>query len=174
MLNTIRLEEGIRGLYRGVVPAMLTLPVFLGIYWPVYESLKRSDILIGLCHDNQHLTHLSAAVVGEGVSSIITNPLWVIRTRIQTDYLHQLTNTIGSEAHNRQQIREVSMRSVVRETMRNEGLYGFSRGISASLLGLSFPAIQFPLCKFLTATRSIEYLTSTIYPSTLYLTLIYR
>lgn len=142
MFRKIRREEGIKGLFRGIGPAMLTLPLFLGIYWPIYDSVKHSDSMANLCNHNLHLIHLSAAVIGEGISSIITNPLWVIRTRIQTDYLHQLSESSPITTK-----RTLSIRSVVHDIIKNEGFIGFTKGISASLIGLSFPAIQFPLCK---------------------------
>ena len=143
MLHKIRREEGIKGLFRGIGPAMLTLPLFLGIYWPIYNSVKHSDSMANLCNHNLHFIHLSSAVIGEGISSIITNPLWVIRTRIQTDYLHQLSESSLPIAAQR----TLSIRSVVHDIFKNEGVFGFTKGISASLIGLSFPAIQFPLCK---------------------------
>lgn len=39
-LKTIFREEGVKGLYRGLGPALCTVPVFWGIYWTTYERLK--------------------------------------------------------------------------------------------------------------------------------------
>jgi solute carrier family 25 folate transporter 32 len=131
IVRDIYKEEGVRGPYRGLLSGLITLPIFFGLYWPIYESMKVS------LTDNTSISlpgvHILSAVVAEATANIITNPLWVIRTRIQALSLH------GSHSP--------SITRVAYELYHYEGIKSFSHGISASMLGLSFAAIQFPLCK---------------------------
>jgi solute carrier family 25 folate transporter 32 len=145
--NTVRIiakifvDEGIPGLFRGVGPALFTLPLFLGIYWPIYNSLK-TFLPQEFPSINIHLSHLLAAISGEAIASIVTSPFWVIRTRIQTQFLHQ----------DKPQISTIRM---IKKMYKDEGMRSFYRGLGASFLGLIHPAIQFPLCKLLSFSGSI-------------------
>ena len=43
MVNTLRtiwIEEGVRGLYRGLEPSLFTIPLFWAMYFPVYDIIK--------------------------------------------------------------------------------------------------------------------------------------
>jgi solute carrier family 25 folate transporter 32 len=133
IVRDIYKEEGIRGPYRGLLSGLITLPIFYGLYWPMYESMKVS--LTNNTSISLPGVHILSAVVAEAAANIITNPLWVIRTRIQALSLH------GSHSP--------SITRVAYELYHYEGMKSFSHGISASMLGLTFPAIQFPVCKSL-------------------------
>lgn len=143
MIRTIYKEEGLRGVFRGVGPAMFTIPLFWGVYWPIYDRLK------AYYHDtypdmNTHTSHMCCAVGAGVVSDVMTNPFWVTRTRIQTLALH-------SEVHVNANISTFGMMKMIYE---EEGFLAFYRGLGASFLGLAHVAIQFPLCKFLTVSYS--------------------
>ena len=71
-------------------------------------------------------------------TDVVTNPFWVVRTRIQTLHLHT------SEAHD-----SVSTFQMFHRIYRNEGITAFYKGLTASFLGLSHVAIQFPLYEYL-------------------------
>lgn len=72
-----------------------------------------------------------AALVSGTVTCLITNPLWLVKTRIQAQDTRALeySNTWGafSAIH------------------REEGLRGFYRGLVPSLWGVSHITLQFPL-----------------------------
>ena len=63
----------------------LTVIIFQSLFFPIFEAIKRwghkrwqSDTQVILC-----------ATVGAGVScNILTNPIWVVRTRLMVQYLH--------------------------------------------------------------------------------------
>jgi solute carrier family 25 (mitochondrial folate transporter), member 32 len=96
ILRSIYSEEGIRGIFRGMGPALCTIPLFWGVYWPVYDYSKiyLADNYADEVGEVQK--HLYSAVFAGIVSDVITNPFWVTRTRIQTLILHPEEHLINS------------------------------------------------------------------------------
>lgn len=134
VLRTIYAEEGIRGVFRGVGPALLTVPLFWGVYWPIYD---RTKVFFQENHPDWSppVAHLSAAVSAGVVGDVITNPFWVTRTRIQTLILHP-----------EMKVSSMSTFQMMRNIYQQEGFTALYKGLGASFLGLSHVAIQFPLC----------------------------
>ncbi|RYH21853.1 solute carrier family 25 protein [archaeon] len=183
-------------------PALITIPLFWGVYWPIYDHVKvyvqesdfffdkfmvwckkswldnvmRSDALSpshSTAHTASsidadaryaqiytHLVHITSAICAGAMADIITNPFWVTRTRIQTLALHTEENMLAystipspSPSHpshipkSSRSVQDISTYQMMRHIHRQEGLGAFYRGLTASFLGLSHVAIQFPLCK---------------------------
>ncbi|GAX27148.1 solute carrier family 25 (mitochondrial folate transporter), member 32 [Fistulifera solaris] len=133
MIREIVAKEGWRGCFRGLGATLITVPAFWGVYFPVYNDLKRH----GASAYPQYSTaiiHMGAAVSAGAVSDVLCNPLFVIRTRIQTDFLHGggVPKSIVATA-----------RSLLRESGGNYLI--FWRGMTANMLGLSHVGVQFPV-----------------------------
>jgi len=137
-LRKIHLDEGVAGLYKGLGPALCTVPLFWGIYWTSYERLK-VYYKEQYPSSSSHWHHIGAAVTAGGVGDIITNPFWVVRTRIQTLIFHKESPLPSN----------VSMVQMFNSIFRTEGITAFYKGLSASFLGLSHVAVQFPLYEYL-------------------------
>jgi solute carrier family 25, member 33/36 len=75
----------------------------------------------------------AAGILAGVVTSTATNPIWVVKTRLQLDKsvtgARRYTNSIDC----------------VKQIFRQEGLKGFSRGLSASYLGVSESTLQWVL-----------------------------
>eukprot|EP00981_Chlorochromonas_danica_P009779 scaffold2817_cov177-Ochromonas_danica.AAC.7 len=140
-------EEGIRGPFKGLGPALITAPLFWGSYWPLYGRLKPFLAEV-YPHSSPHVIHLLSAISAGAVADIITNPFWVTRTRIQTQFLHT-EEAAGAGGGGRRSITTYQMMAKI---YREEGILAFYRGLTASFLGLSHVAIQFPLYEHLKAT----------------------
>lgn len=150
VLSLIYREEGIHGIFRGVGPALFTIPLFWGVYWPIYEGMKT---YLSSNYSNTFPTpfyHFSSALCAGVIGDIITNPFWVTRTRIQTLALHKedlallKKNKLDHSFFNKHFPISTTF-GMMRNIYKTEGFGAFYKGITASFLGLSHVAIQFPL-----------------------------
>ena len=73
-----------RSLYKGLGSALVTQPSYWACYWPLYSWLSgRADSGLGQKHSFALGTMIS--FVSAGVGTVITNPLWMLRQRMQTE-----------------------------------------------------------------------------------------
>ena len=86
-LRTIYMEEGVAGWYQGFTPAVCSVAVFWTVYFPCYDYSKVviSDALS--LPTSSPLVHMTAAAASGLVTDVITNPFWVVRTRLATQYM---------------------------------------------------------------------------------------
>jgi solute carrier family 25 folate transporter 32 len=120
-------NEGIRGLYRGVLITTFSMNVAKTIYFGVYGQQKEKYEHVYGKH-SQWPT-LIASSVAAFTSTTLTSPLWVTKTRV---LLTTSSNDIGAK----------SVRRVVREIYQQYGIYGFYRGMTLSLLLCTQGVIQ--------------------------------
>ncbi|BDD56360.1 hypothetical protein MAP00_001825 [Monascus purpureus] len=133
-------EEGIRGLYQGLTPMLLGYLPTWGVYLSVYDSSRE------FYYDKTESWWLSrgyASVTAGACSTIITNPIWVVKTRLMTQSL--TSSTEGFRAP----WQYSGALDAARKMYKNEGILSFYSGLSAALLGLTHVAIQFPLYEYL-------------------------
>ena len=142
-LRTIYQEEGFIGWYSGFTPAVCSVGVFWTCYFPCYDYAKITISDFTGLPTSSPVVHLTAAAGAGLVTDVITNPLWVVRTRLATQAL-------GSDGVDAPPLYR-SMRHAFRRIAAEEGPLAFFSGLSASLLGLSHIMIQFPLYERLKA-----------------------
>ncbi len=160
-LKDIIEAEGIRGCFRGLAPTLMTVPTFWGLYFPLYEVMKKdlSRRGIGRSSDNYDnsndtemtkvervppLVHMTAAILSGAVADFFCNPMFIVRTRMQTEVLHYMEMPLEDRKPH-------GIIKTVMRLYREGGLPIFWRGFTASLLGLSHVAIQFPTYEFFKA-----------------------
>ncbi|XP_074581779.1 nicotinamide adenine dinucleotide transporter 1, chloroplastic-like isoform X3 [Curcuma longa] len=115
-LKQIIKNEGVSGLYRGLTPTITALLPTWAVYFTVYNQLK------SLLHSH-----------GAGAATAITtNPLWVVKTRLQTQGMRDDVEPYKS------------MLSALRRITLEEGRKGLYSGLLPSLVGITHVAIQFP------------------------------
>lgn len=142
--RTIVRQDGLVGLYRGLGPMMLGYLPTWAIYMSVYDRSKDYYKDNGW-HESQKdiiVSRILSSVSAGACSTIITNPIWVIKTRLMS----QVSRTAGHG--NRTPWHYHNTFDAARKMWRAEGLGAFYSGLAPALLGLSHVAIQFPLYEY--------------------------
>lgn len=116
------------GLYRGLAINVLGNSVAWAMYFASYRYAK--ELLQGpgpTSSGPDPLAYLAAGAAGGVFTSLVTNPVWVLKTRI-----------MGAEGP-----RRLSIAGTCRDIVRHEGWRGLARGLAPSVLGVSQGAIYF-------------------------------
>lgn len=126
---------GLKGLYQGVTPNVWGNGSAWGLYFFSYNILKAwmqkdSDKPLGA---EKHL--LAGTIAGTGTLTV-TNPIWVIKTRLCLQYT-------GSPAAVTQAPQYKGMIDALFKLWRHEGLRGLYKGYVPGLFGVSHGALQF-------------------------------
>jgi len=138
-LTTIYREEGVRGWYHGLTPTICSVAIFWSCYFPCYEYAKTHIAEASGSTPESPRVHLAAAGSAGLITDVVTNPLWVVRTRLTTQAL------VDQPGHRHY----TSMLHAFRTIAHEEGTIAFFSGLRASFLGLSHIMIQFPLYEWL-------------------------
>lgn len=142
-------SDGIRGCFRGLGATLATVPAFWGLYFPLYESLKHQFMTLSSSygdggHNHHALVHLSSAMTAGAVADVVCNPMFVVRTRMQTEALHYFQVPAAERKPH-------GVAATIIGLYKEGGVPIFWRGLTASLLGLFHVGIQFPVYERLKA-----------------------
>ncbi|KAL5050298.1 hypothetical protein BDW71DRAFT_173558 [Aspergillus fruticulosus] len=133
-------EDGIRGLYQGLGPMLLGYLPTWAVYLAVYD---RSREYYYETTGSWWLSRGYASVTAGACSTIVTNPIWVIKTRLMSQSLRSTTEGF------RAPWQYSGTWDAARKMYKNEGILSFYSGLTPALLGLAHVAIQFPLYEYL-------------------------
>ncbi|KJA22815.1 hypothetical protein HYPSUDRAFT_164106 [Hypholoma sublateritium FD-334 SS-4] len=137
IIRDIYREESFRALFVGLGPNLVGVVPARSINFFAYGNGKR--IIADKFNDGveNSWVHLAAAAAAGIATGTATNPIWVVKTRLQ---LAQSGGAVldGSVA-------------CVRRILREEGVRGFYKGLSASYLGVTEGTIQWVLYERLKA-----------------------
>eukprot|EP00891_Asterochloris_glomerata_P000283 jgi/Astpho2/283/Aster-02173 len=132
-LQRIVRSEGVGGLYRGLGPQFMALFPNWAVYFTVYNRLKGT---LGKRQSlPQPMVHMLSAVGAGAATSVVTNPLWVAKTRLQTQ--HMANRPAGREIYR-------GTMHCMYSIARREGVGALWSGMGASMVGLVHVAVQFP------------------------------
>ncbi|PGH26648.1 hypothetical protein AJ80_01593 [Polytolypa hystricis UAMH7299] len=137
ILRSIHVHEGWRAMFKGLGPNLTGVVPARAINFYVYGNGKR---LINEYFNYDPATspmgvHLTAAAIAGIATGTATNPIWLVKTRLQLDK----SNASNIPGRGRQY---KNSWDCIRQTVRQEGIRGLYRGLSASYLGVSESALQ--------------------------------
>lgn len=128
--------EGWRALFKGLGPNLIGVVPARAINFFAYGNGKR---LISTHFNNGQeaaWVHLCSAAAAGIVTGTATNPIWLVKTRLQLD------KSIHADGRGRQYKNAFDC---VMQTIRLEGIRGLYRGLSASYLGVTESTLQWML-----------------------------
>ncbi|KAK3377733.1 mitochondrial carrier domain-containing protein [Podospora didyma] len=148
-------EEGIRGMYRGLGPIILGYLPTWAVWFTVYN---KSKIWLGQHSQNSFVINFWSSIIAGGSSTIATNPIWVIKTRLMSQTAHHdrpqfsLHPKSGNTPTSRPTLPSPwhykSTIDAARKMYTTEGILSFYSGLTPALLGLTHVAVQFPAYEY--------------------------
>ncbi|CAD5218888.1 unnamed protein product [Bursaphelenchus okinawaensis] len=127
IISEIVKTEGIRALYKGLLPNLIGVAPSKAIYFYTYSTGKRVMNESQTFVPNSAITHMISAGFAGFVTATAINPVWLVKTRLQ---LHEGPLTV---------------RNCLKKIYKTEGIKGFYKGVTASYMGISETIIQFVL-----------------------------
>ncbi|KAG5421535.1 RIM2 [Candida metapsilosis] len=136
-LRGMYVNEGVTSLFKGLGPNLVGVIPARSINFFTYGATK--DFLIrnfgtannGLEKTEQTWMHLVSGINAGFVTSTATNPIWLIKTRLQLDKSHSKIYKNSWDC--------------LKHVVKNEGFFSLYRGLSASYLGGIESTIQWVL-----------------------------
>lgn len=122
-------SEGVAGFFRGLSPTLVGIIPSRATYFWAYETTKK--FLTPKFGDTIG-THIVAGLAAGATGNTITNPIWMVKTRMQL-----LANTATGQVAYR------GYRHAIQTIYKEEGVRGFYKGLTASYWGCSEGCIQF-------------------------------
>ncbi len=132
--------EGLRGLYRGMLPSILGSVPYVGIDFAVYDTLKRhiprkEDGTLPTVHT------LAAGALAGSIGQTVAYPIDLVRRRLQVQ-------TVSSNMAAQQHIEHYGgMWDAFRKIYRQEGIAGFYRGLTPNYIKV-IPALAISFASF--------------------------
>lgn len=126
-------QDGVSGVYRGVVPNIWGAGVSWGFYFLFYNSIKtwmqdgNPQVNLGPAK------HMLAASEAGLLTLILSNPIWVVKTRMCLQY----------DAQSSAQTTYKGMIDSLVKIYKLEGVGGLYRGFLPGVFGISHGAVQF-------------------------------
>lgn len=139
VLRSIYTSEGLSALWRGMGPTIVGVMPSRAIYFSTYSSAKH--LLMGVNGGvESSWIHLSSALAAGIATSTATNPIWLVKTRMQL----QCSTPTNAATISSTPIYRNSWHCL-RVILRTEGVGGLYRGLTASYLGTLEGTIQWVL-----------------------------
>jgi solute carrier family 25 protein 33/36 len=163
ILRSIHVHEGWRALFKGLGPNLVGVVPARAINFSVYGNGKR---IIGEyagyrgADETTAGVHLTAAAIAGMATGTATNPIWLVKTRLQLD---------KSNAENGQWRQYKNSWDCIKQTVRHEGVRGLYKGLSASYLGVTESSLQWVMyeqMKRVLARRQVAKLADSSYSYT--------
>jgi solute carrier family 25 protein 33/36 len=143
ILRSVYRTEGPRSLFKGLGPNLIGVVPARCISFYVYGNGKR--LMAEHWNNGQEAAwvHLAAGAAAGIATSTMTNPIWMVKTRLQLDKNTALQQAGEGAAVTHRQYRNSA--DCIRQIVRDEGIRGLYKGMSASYLGVVESTMQWML-----------------------------
>jgi hypothetical protein len=139
ILGSVHRVEGWRALFKGLGPNLIGVVPARSINFFVVGNGKRIIADYGNNGKESAWVVLCAAALAGIVTSTVTNPIWLIKTRLQLD--KNIVEKTGGAAVRRYK----NSWDCIKQVVRQEGIRGLYKGMSASYLGVTESTLQWVL-----------------------------
>jgi len=123
-------SKGVSGFFSGVGPTIFGIVPMRGTAFWCYSNCKKFLQREFGIYPNSSSSHLISAVFAGIISSTVSNPIWMVRTRLQ------IPATAGQKSYS-------GVKDVVSSIWEDEGLAGFFKGVTGAYWGASESCINF-------------------------------
>ena len=130
VIPTIYRNGGLLSFYQGVSPNLVGAACSWGLYFFIYHGLKTSTLQNSDKTSLGMAEHLAYAAIAGFMTLTLTNPIWVIKTRMVLQASSKTTMYRG-------------LVDGLSQVTRKEGLRGLYSGYIPGLFGISHGVIQF-------------------------------
>jgi solute carrier family 25 protein 33/36 len=139
ILRDVHRIEGWRALFKGLGPNLIGVIPARSINFYAYGTGKRVYSEWTGLGPNNPTVHLASAITAGMVTGTATNPIWLVKTRLQLDKNNaKRKGDVGARRYR-------NSFDCVKQVLRNEGPGGFFKGLSASYLGVTESTLQWVL-----------------------------
>lgn len=129
-LRFIYVTEGVFGLFKGLGPNLMGVAPSRAIYFWAYQTAKKNiNSSLPTSNGDTPFVHVVSAMSAGFSASTTTNPIWLIKTRLQLDRSSGL--------------KTLTIRKCIKQIHSERGILGFWRGVTASYWGISETVIHF-------------------------------
>jgi solute carrier family 25 folate transporter 32 len=143
--------EGAGVFYRGLGPALVGAGASWGLYFFFYEAAKRRLEAAGGGARLTPAQHGYAAWEGGTLTTLLTNPVWLVKTRMQVEARARAGAPAGAAPA---LAPYTSLRGALASILREDGVRGLYRGLAPALLLTSHGVVQFTAYEFFKAAAA--------------------
>lgn len=129
--KTIYRQEGFKGLYKGVTPNILGAGASWGLYFFIYNAFKLQVQKGNVDTKLSATTHLLIASEAGFITLLITNPIWIVKTRLCLQY--------GGTSP----VKYNGTIDCLVKIYQTNGFKGYYKGLLPGIFGVSHGAVQF-------------------------------
>lgn len=151
-------QEGWTRLYGGLATSLVGTAASQGVYYYFYQIFRTKAEITALERRKRGLgdgtvgmfSSLMVAALSGCVNVLLTNPIWVVVTRMQTHRKKSQPQQTDSISSDDKVIAEVEVppfgtNLAIQELYDESGLWGFWKGVLPTLIMVSNPSLQFML-----------------------------
>lgn len=127
-IQSIKLENGLKGFYRGIGPAIMRESTYTSLRIGLYGPIKQ---LFNINSDSNFFLKFMAGSASGLIGSIAGNPFDVLKTKMIANATLNITTNSTSPTS---PTSPITTKSLITDIYQTNGLKGFYKGLSANLM----------------------------------------